>query len=174
VRENPGVTRTTPQIRSAIEADARAVNSIYNYYVERSHATFDTSSVSEDARRTWLAHHRGSRYRVLVACLGSDVIGFASSGSYRLRGGYDTTVETSVYVAPERVGDGIGRALYTALFDRLADEDVHRAVAGITQPNEASVALHQVFGFRLVGRFTEQGRKFGRYWDVDWYERVLP
>jgi phosphinothricin acetyltransferase len=167
------VTRMTTQIRSAIEDDVRSVNSIYNYYVERSHATFDTSLVSDDARRTWLARHRGPRYRVLVACVGSDVIGFASSGSYRPRAGYDTTVETSVYVAPERVGHGIGRALYTALFGRLANEDVHRAVAGITQPNDASVALHLAFGFRLVGRFNEQGRKFGRYWDVDWYERAL-
>jgi phosphinothricin acetyltransferase len=50
---------------------------------------------------------------------------------------------------------------------------VHRALAGIAQPNEASVALHRRFGFHLVAHFSEQGRKFDRYWDVDWYERAL-
>jgi phosphinothricin acetyltransferase len=70
-------------------------------------------------------------------------------------------------------GNGIGSMLYGELFRLLAGEDVHRAVAGIAQPNEVSVALHGRFGFELVGRFTEVGRKFGRYWDVDWYERRL-
>ena len=53
-------------------------------------------------------------------------------------------------------------------------EDVHRAYAGIVVPNPASVRLHEAFGFRHVGPFTEQGRKFGRYWDVAWYERPVP
>lgn len=63
----------------------------------------------------------------------------------------------------------IGRAL----FEASEGTGLHRAVAGIAQPNEASVALHLGSGFRLVGRFTEPGRKFGRYWDVDWYERRI-
>jgi phosphinothricin acetyltransferase len=55
----------------------------------------------------------------------------------------------------------------------LEDEDVHRAYAGIALPNPASIALHERFGFKRVAHFTEQGRKFGRYWDVDWYEKPL-
>ena len=70
-------------------------------------------------------------------------------------------------------GRGLGVRLYAALFDRLADEDVHRAVAGITLPNPASIALHRRFGFRDVGVFSENGRKLGRYWDVAWLERDL-
>jgi phosphinothricin acetyltransferase len=59
------------------------------------------------------------------------------------------------------------------VFDALAHEDVHRALAGIGMPNDASVALHERFGFRRAAHFSEQGRKFGRYWDVDWYERPV-
>lgn len=88
-------------------------------------------------------------------------------------GGYRTSVETSVYVAPDATGAGVGTALYRALFDALDRTDVHRALAGIALPNEASIALHLAFGFRLVGRFTEQGTKFGRFWDVAWYERPM-
>jgi phosphinothricin acetyltransferase len=76
-----------------------------------------------------------------------------------------------VYVAHDRLGSGIGHDLYTALFADLATEDIHRACAGITLPNPASEKLHRRFGFRPVGRFSEQGRKFGRYWDVAWFEK---
>jgi phosphinothricin acetyltransferase len=100
-------------------------------------------------------------------------VGFASSGRHLERGAYDTTVDTSVYLAPDAVGRGIGEALYTTLFDALRGQDLHRALAGVAQPNPASVALHLRFGFRRVAHFSEQGRKFGRYWDVDWYERAF-
>jgi phosphinothricin acetyltransferase len=72
------------------------------------------------------------------------------------------------------VGQGLGSALYEALLSALEREDVHRAYAGIGMPNPASVRLHERFGFRRVGYYTEQGRKFGRYWDVAWYERSFP
>ena len=84
---------------------------------------------------------------------------------------YDTSVETTIYCAPEATGRGIGSALYTALFDALRDEDLHMAVAGITLPNAASVALHERFGFVQAGLMHAIGRKFDQYWDVGWYER---
>jgi len=76
-------------------------------------------------------------------------------------------------VVPEFVGRGVGGLLYAVLLDALDREDVHPALAGIAQPNEASVALHRRFDFELVAHFSEQGRKLGRYWDVDWYERAI-
>jgi phosphinothricin acetyltransferase len=82
-------------------------------------------------------------------------------------------VEVTVYLAPHAGGRGIGTLLYTALFEALAEEDVHRAYAGVAQPNEASTRLHERFGFRHVGTYREVGRKFGRYWDVAWYEKDL-
>ncbi len=81
-------------------------------------------------------------------------------------------METTVYCAPEAVGKGIGRQLYAALFEALRGEDIHRFVAGYALPNPASEVLHRKFGFKVVGVFTENGRKFGKYWDVCWTERT--
>ena len=71
------------------------------------------------------------------------------------------------------MGRGAGSRLYEGLFKALAGEDVHRAYAGIALPNPASVGLHERFGFKRVAHFTEQGRKFGQFWDVVWYEHPL-
>jgi phosphinothricin acetyltransferase len=111
---------------------------------------------------------------VLVAQDARQVLGYASSGPHRARPGYATTVETSVYVDPARSGHGVGASLYGALFEALREADLHRALAAIALPNPASVTLHGRFGFKQVGLFTEQGHKFGRYWDVAWFERALP
>jgi phosphinothricin acetyltransferase len=64
--------------------------------------------------------------------------------------------------------------VYEMLLAELEREDVHRAYAGIGMPNPASVRLHERCGYRRAGYYTEQGRKFGRYWDVAWYERAFP
>jgi len=109
----------------------------------------------------------------LVADEDGPVIGYASTGRFRDKRAYDTTAETSVYCAPEATGRGVGSALYRELFTTLAGEDINRLVAGITLPNEASIALHKRFGFVRVGVFSANGRKFGRYWDVAWFERAL-
>ena len=151
-----------------------ALNDIYNHYVRTSHVTFEIEPVSLDRRQDWLHERSGGRHQVLVAQGATRVLGFASSGPHRARPGYATTVETSVYVDPACMGRGVGASLYGALFEALREEDLHRALAGIALPNPASVALHGRFGFRQVALFTEQGRKFGRYWDVAWFERALP
>lgn len=80
-------------------------------------------------------------------------------------------METTVYCVPEAVGKGIGSKLYAELFAVLKGEDIHRFVAGYALPNAATEALHRRFGFKTVGVFSENGRKFGRYWDVCWVER---
>ena len=101
------------------------------------------------------------------------MIGYASSSRLRPKPGYLTSVETSIYLAPDATGRGAGSKLYERLFKAIEGEDLHRAYAGIALPNPASIALHERFGFRRVALFTEQGRKFGRYWDVAWFEKPL-
>ena len=150
------------------------LTAIYGHYALHTHVTFDGEPPTVDERRAWLRDHRlDPRHVVLVAEHDGAVVGYAASGRHRPRPGYDTTVETAVYAHPDHTGRGVGTALYEELFRALQGQDVHRAVAGIALPNPASVALHERFGFREVGRFTEQGRKFGRWWDVAWYERPL-
>ena len=161
-------------VRPATSEDLGSLNDVYNEYVVQSHATFDVEPTTMDWRQEWFAHHgHTGRYRVMVAVADGSVIGYASSSRFRLKPAYETSIEVSVYVAGEAVGRGVGSQLYKSLFAALLGEDVHRAYAGIALPNPASVALHERFGFKKVAHFTEQGRKFGRYWDVAWYEKAL-
>jgi phosphinothricin acetyltransferase len=163
------------RIAPATADDLEAINEIYNHYVRTTAITFDLEPKMMDWRRDWFAGfaQRG-RHRLLVARDGDVVLGYASSARHRPKAAYEPSVETSVYLGPDHVGRGIGRILYETLLRELEGEDVHRAFAGIALPNPASVRLHERLGFRRAGLFSEQGRKFGRYWDVAWYERAVP
>ena len=161
--------------RAAGPADLEAINRIYNRYVLESHCSFDLEPTSMEWRDEWFGHYgREGRWRVFVAAAGDGaVVGYASSSRFRPKPAYETSVETSIYLDGGATGQGIGRRLYASLFAALEGEDVHRAYAGIALPNPASIALHERIGFKRVAYFTEQGRKFGRYWDVAWYEKAL-
>ncbi|MGX1671511.1 N-acetyltransferase family protein [Streptomyces sp. NPDC055400] len=163
-------------VRPGVEADLDALTDLYNHYVRETPITFDTAAFTPQERRPWLLSHlEDGRHRLLVAQERDfgRILGYATSSPFRAKAAYDTSVEVSVYCAPDAGGRGIGTLLYKALFEALAGEDVHRAYAGITQPNEASDRLHTRFGFTHVGTYREVGRKFGRYWDVAWYERPV-
>jgi phosphinothricin acetyltransferase len=160
-------------IRPALLDDLPSINEIYFHYVVTSHCTFDTEPAPPGARVMWFnRYHDTGRHRLLVADDGG-IVGYATSSEFRDKGAYDPSVETSVYLHPDATGRGIGAQLYDSLLATLVDEDVHRAYAGIALPNPASIALHERFGFRKVAHFTEVGRKFGKWWDVAWYERSV-
>jgi phosphinothricin acetyltransferase len=162
-------------IRRIEQGDLAALLDIYNYYVRETPITFDIEQRCPAQHQAWLdGFASAGRYQCFVAVKNSAAIGWASSHRYKERAAYDTTVLSSIYLAPDATGQGLGRRLYAALFDALADEDVHRIFGGITQPNEASVRLHRAFGFEPVGIYREVGRKFGRYWDVATYLRSMP
>ncbi|HSZ19177.1 MAG TPA: GNAT family N-acetyltransferase [Candidatus Acidoferrum sp.] len=162
------------QIRQATKADLPRLTEIYNHYVIHTPVTFDIEPYTVERRATWFEQFGSSgRYRLLVAENDGGILGYAGTTRFRPKAAYDSTVETSIYCAPDAVHKGTGSALYSALFDALAGEDIHRIVAGYTMPNPASGALHRKFGFNPVGIFHENGRKFGRYWDVTWLERPL-
>jgi phosphinothricin acetyltransferase len=161
-------------VRAACEADLPKLTEIYNHYIVHTPATFDIQPFTVEQRREWFSHYAAAGpHRVLVAESGGVVLGSAWSSSFRPKQAYATTVETSVYCAEGATGIGLGRLLYEALFEALKGETLHRAVAGITLPNDASVRLHERFGFRQTGLFTEVGTKFGRFWDVAWFEKPL-
>ena len=154
--------------------DLEQLNELYNHYIRETPITFDIEPWTMDQRHEWFSHYAlTGRHRLVVGVEDGRVLGYASSSKYRPKQAYETSVESSIYLLPDAAGQGVGTALYKALFDALAGEDLHRAYAGVTLPNPASIALHQRFGFRRVGTYTEQGRKFGRYWDVDWFEKPL-
>lgn len=168
--------RTEVQVRPGSEGDLDALTAIYNHYVRETPITFDTAVFTAEERRSWLlSHPEDGPHRLMVA---ADVdsqttLGYATSSPLRPKPAYATSVEVTVYLAPDAAGRGIGTLLYKALFEALTGEDLHRAYAGIALPNEASARLHERFGFRHIGTYREVGRKFGRYWDVGWYEKEL-
>lgn len=169
-------------VRPGHEGDLEALTDLYNHYVRETPVTFDIEPFSPEERRPWLLSHReDGPHRLLVAREAREagtsregrLLGYAHSSRFRPKAAYDTSVECTVYVAPDAGGQGIGTLLYKRLFEILDGEDVHRAYAGITLPNEASVRLHRRFGFEPCGTYTQAGRKFGRYYDVRRFEKQL-
>ena len=160
-------------IRSAKHDDLARITEIYNHYVLNTPVTFDIERYTVEGREPWFAQFAETgRYRLLVAEQDGVVIGYAGTTRFRPKAAYNTTVETTVYCAPDAVRMGIGTRLYEELFKMLRGEDIHRFLAVYALPNPATDALHRRFGFKVVGIFSENGRKFGRYWDVCWAERA--
>ncbi|WP_311765145.1 GNAT family N-acetyltransferase [Streptomyces zingiberis] len=186
---------TEIQVRAGGEADLPALTELYNHYVRETPITFDTAPFVPEERRPWLLSHPEDGPHPLLVAIGREpggvcgpggpggprspgspegrLLGYATGSPFRPKPAYATSVEVTVYCAPEAMGLGVGTRLYTALFRVLERHDLRRAYAGIVVPNAASVALHERFGFRRIGVFHEAGRKFGRYWDVAWYEKRL-
>ena len=166
------MTSPATKIRPGASADLPSLTGLYNRYIKDTPITFDTEPYAD--RNAWFEQFSLSGpHQLLVATVDDAVAGFACSTLFRPKAAYSTSVETTVYCDPDFTGRGLGSQLYEALFAALADEDVHRAYAGITLPNPASVALHERFDFHQIAVYSEVGRKFGRYWDVAWFEKNL-
>lgn len=163
------------RVRPATAADLPAIAAIYDHYVVNTSITFDTEPKPvADWKAAFQRDVVDGPYQLLVAELDGEVAGYAQTGQFHMRCAYWTSIFASVYCAPERTGGGLGSALYRALFDEaLPGTEFHKVYAGITQPNEASVRLHERFGFVREGLFTEVGQKFGQWHDVAWYARLL-
>jgi L-amino acid N-acyltransferase YncA len=156
-------------IRLARESDAAAIASIYAPHCESASVSFETSAPSpeEIARRI---QNITQQWPWLVLDVAGAVAGYAYAGRHRERAAYGWAVDTAVYVNERYHRRGVGRALYTTLFNVLRQQGYFKACAGITMPNAASVGLHEAFGFKLVGVYRGIGFKLGGWHDVAWYE----
>lgn len=159
-------------IRAARDDDAAAIASIYNHYVERTIVTFEERAVSTAEMAERVAGI-AARYPYLVAESDGRVVGFAYANRWHERCSYRLSVETTIYVEPASTGAGRGTALYGRLLEALAQAGYHCAIGGIALPNAASVALHEKLGFTQVACFREVGRKFERWIDVGYWQRLL-
>jgi phosphinothricin acetyltransferase len=158
---------TDTTIRRATLADLPALLDIYNHYVLNTPVTFDVEPRTLDQRRDWFGQFSDAgRYQCFVPVRDDRAIGWVCSARFKEKEAYATTIETSIYLATDATGMGLGRKLYETLFDAISGEDIHRIFAGATLPNAASVNLHRAMGFRQVGVQPEVGRKFGKFWDV--------
>jgi L-amino acid N-acyltransferase YncA len=159
-------------IRLAADRDAAAIAEIYRPIVESTAISFETEPPSQEEMRRriedtlpfypWLVYERGG-----------DVVGFAYGTKHRVRAAYRWSVDTSVYIHAQARRSGVGRALYASLFGILAAQHYFNAFAGITLPNQASVALHEHVGFQLLGVYRNAGHMLGKWHDVGWWQREL-
>jgi phosphinothricin acetyltransferase len=159
--------------RPVQEGDLARIAEIYAHYVERTAITFDTEVPDLAHWRERLATAEQRRHPWMVSVLDGDVIGYAMTGTFRPKGAYDPTVETTIYLDASRVGAGLGTELYAACLAEAARRGFHLGVAGITMPNERSLALHRKLGFEHVGVFREVGHKLGEWRDVSWWQVPL-
>lgn len=157
-------------ILTATEKDLPGIIGIYNHAVRTSTATFDTEEKSLEERRSWFREH-DPEHPIYVVREGEAVLAWGSLSRWSDRRAYDTTAEVSVYVDPAYRGRRLGSRLLEALVQAAEGSSLHMLISRIAEGNEASFAMHRRLGFRHVGTLSESGRKFGRYVDVDLYER---
>jgi phosphinothricin acetyltransferase len=159
-------------IRPASERDADQIAAIYNHYVEHTVITFEEElvPVAEMAQRIACVT---AQYPWLVLEHEQEICGYAYGTRWRERASYRFAVESTVYLAPARTGQGLGTTLYAALLEQLREAGFHCVLGGIALPNEASVALHEKLGFRKVAELKDVGRKLDRWIDVGYWQLML-
>jgi len=162
----------TATIRPATEDDAAAVAAIYAPYVRDTAVSFEVDAPAAAEMRQRIARTL-PQYPWLVCARGPEVLGYAYGSQFRVRAAYQWSVEVTVYVAAQAHRHGIGRALYTALIRLLVLQGYHRAYAGITLPNPASIGLHESLGFTRVALYHAVGFKRGAWHDVGSWELSL-
>ncbi|MET0291276.1 MAG: N-acetyltransferase family protein [Steroidobacteraceae bacterium] len=161
------------QVRNAEARDADALARIYNPYITSTVITFEEDPVDapEMARRVGGVQDAGLVWLVMEDDAG--VAGYAYATTWRTRAAYRHSVETAVYLPPDRFRSGVGSTLYLALAERLATRGIRAMLGCIALPNEPSVALHEKLGFEKVGHFPGVGRKFDRWIDVGFWQLNL-
>jgi L-amino acid N-acyltransferase YncA len=166
-----------PPIR-LVDCDARhapAIREIFNEVIANSTALYEYAPRSIDAVERWITA-RLTEARPLVGAEDDSgrLVGFASYGMFRPFPAYKYTVEHSVYVAADSRGKGVGRLLLSSLTERAMSREVRVMVGGIDAANVASIAMHRSLGFTHAGTIRQAGWKFGRWLDLEFWQRVLP
>jgi L-amino acid N-acyltransferase YncA len=159
-------------IRNASTNDAKQIVDIYNYYVLNSVVTFDEEPFSEEDFKGRI-EIISSRYPFIVFEENQQILGYAYANMFRQKPAYNKTVETTIYLKHGVQRRQIGTQLYTELLKKLKDQNYHAIIGGLTLPNEASVRLHERFGFKQVACFKEVGFKFNTWLDVGFWELIL-
>jgi phosphinothricin acetyltransferase len=159
-------------IRNAVREEAAAINDIQNYYVERSTVTFLTKPVTLEERLKWFDGH-SEAHPITVALAGETIVGWGSLGTFRSAAAYGHTPELSVYVHHEWHRRGIGAAIVNDLVERARALGHHAIVGCCCSEAAASIALLEALGFTRVGHLPEVGRKFGRWLDVVFVQKLI-
>ena len=146
--------------------DIPAITAIYKHYVDETAITFDTEAPGEPAMAEKFGHLVALGHPLIVAEADGEVLGYAYASTYRPRPAYRFTCEDSIYLHPQARGKGLGKAMLTELIAQSRSFGFRQMIAVITADTEASIAIHEKFGFRHVGRYEAVGFKFDRWLDI--------
>ncbi|GAA3613823.1 GNAT family N-acetyltransferase [Flavivirga amylovorans] len=158
-------------IRSFNVSDTKELLDIYNYYVLNSIVTFDDEALSLEAFEDKITRINADYpFIVFEDEENNEILGYAYGSKWRPKPAYKHTVESTVYVKHGVLGKQIGTKLYRELLSQLKEQNYHIVLGGLTLPNDASVKLHEKFGFNQVAHFKEVGLKFGKWLDVGFWQ----
>jgi phosphinothricin acetyltransferase len=160
-------------VRHATENDLPRILEIYNDVILHTTAVYDYEPHTLEMRRQWFELKKEQGFPVFVADENGLVAGLSSIGPFRAWAAYKYSVENSVYVASEYRGRGIGKLLIPPLINSAKEMKLHTIIAGIDASNEASLNLHENFGFREVAHFKEVGYKFNRWLDLKFLQLIM-
>jgi phosphinothricin acetyltransferase len=160
-------------VRTALAGDAEQIAAIYNHYVKTSIITFEEAEVAAPEMANRIFQIQSTPLPWLAAQKGSRIVGYAYAGRWKARSAYRFSTEVTVYVHPGSGGTGVGSELYSQLLPALKSHGVHAVIGGIALPNDASIRLHEKFGFRKVAHFKEVGFKFNHWIDVAYWQLTL-
>lgn len=159
-------------IRTINKSDISAITAIYNYYIENTTITFEENCLTEKEMAIRV-EQISLQFPFLVAETEGMIIGYAYATKWKERSAYRFSAETTVYLQMNQRGNGVGSMLLSALIIRLKELKLHTLIAGIALPNQASIALHEKFGFVKVACFKEVGYKFKKWVDVEYLQLIL-
>ncbi len=160
-------------IRTARSSDATAIADIYNYYIEHTVVTFEETAISSTEMEARISLVLDKQQPWIVCEKNGEVVGYAYAGEWKSRCAYRYSLESTVYLKHGEEGHGYGSALYSELISLVKAKKYHAMIGGIALPNEASVALHEKFGFKIAGRFEEVGYKFDQWIDVGYWQLIF-
>ncbi|MCF8405708.1 MAG: GNAT family N-acetyltransferase [Bacteroidales bacterium] len=158
-------------IRQIIPEDASQICEIYNHYILHDIFTFEEKPVPESEMKERI--NTSTKFPWIVFEEGDAILGFAYASEWKSRCAYKYSAESTIYLRRGYTGKGIGRGLYTELFNRLIPFNIHAIIGGIALPNNPSIAFHESFGFKKVAHFKEVGFKFEKWIDVGYWELIL-
>ena len=161
-------------LRPATTNDAPAVQAIYAHHVLHGLGTFEEEPPSTDEIARRMADVAAQEKPWLAAEVDGELKAYAYATQLRPRAAYRFTVEDSVYVTPDACGQGLGRALLSALIKECTARGMRQMIAAIGDSgNAASISLHAALGFRQAGLYSQVGFKHGRWVDVVLMQRAL-
>jgi len=160
-------------IRQVETADVEVITSIYNEYIGNSTITFETEPLTSEKMQSRIVEISASFPYFVYENADGTIAGYCYAHHWKSRAAYDETLETTVYLASDFIGKGIGKALMQRLIDECRLKGYHALIACITAENQSSRSFHEKLGFKQVSHFVEVGQKFGRQLDVFDYELLL-